>query len=124
MALSSDGRFAVLAGKDKALWYWDLQTATGRAHRLRTGGADVTAIALSPDNQLVAYVSGGAIRFCDTITKTRSKKKAFNEIMGSGINLIAFSPDGRLPGSYGQSRVRGFFTRWPAHGLFGRCGRH
>ena len=93
LALSSDGRFAILAGKDQALWRWDLQT--GDARHLRPIRADVTAIALSPDNQLVAYVDGGAIELRDAITGAKDKKKAFNGRIGNGTDLIAFCPDGR-----------------------------
>ena len=35
LALSSDGRFAVLAGKDKALWNWDLQNGPSSSHARR-----------------------------------------------------------------------------------------
>ncbi len=35
LALSSDGRFAVLAGKDKALWNWDLQNGQFSSHAHR-----------------------------------------------------------------------------------------
>jgi WD40 repeat protein/serine/threonine protein kinase len=93
LVLSSDGRFAVLAGNDKALWHWDLQT--GQSHPLRTGRRDVTAIGISPDNQLIAYVRGGMIQFCDAFADARGKKKGLDPKIGSGTELIAFSPDGR-----------------------------
>ncbi len=47
LVLSSDGRFAVLAGKDKTLWRWDIQT--GQSRLLRSENAGLTALALSPD---------------------------------------------------------------------------
>jgi WD40 repeat protein/serine/threonine protein kinase/Tfp pilus assembly protein PilF len=93
LVLASDGKFAVLAGKDKALWYWDLES--GRSRRLRTGAVDLTAIALSPDNRLVAYVRSGAIRFGDAITGEQGKHKEFQRQIGSRADLIAFSPNGR-----------------------------
>ena len=93
LVLSSDGRFAVLAGKDKSLRRWDLQS--GQTARLRAGTDDVTAIALSPDDQLVAYVRDGAIQLCDAVTGRRSKQKEFDGKIGDRTNLIAFSPDGR-----------------------------
>jgi WD40 repeat protein/serine/threonine protein kinase len=93
LALSSDGRFAVLAGNDKTLWNWDLKT--GQSHRLRTARADITAIALSADNQLVAFVSGGAIHLSDAARDSSGKKKAITASMGNSTDLIAFTPDGR-----------------------------
>ena len=93
LALSSDGRFAVLAGKDKALWNWDLQN--GQLRRMRTGRTDITAIALSPDNRLVAYIRDGLIQFCDASADARSKKKDLALKIDSPAELIAFSPDGR-----------------------------
>ena len=93
LVLASDGRFAILAGKDRALWDWDLQT--GQSRPLRSGGADITAIALSPDNQFVAYVSDGVIQFCDAFNLARGKKKGLHAKFGSGTDLIAFCPDGR-----------------------------
>jgi WD40 repeat protein/serine/threonine protein kinase/Tfp pilus assembly protein PilF len=93
LALSSDGRFAVLAGKDKTLWNCDLQN--GQLRRMRTGRTDITAIALSPDNRLVAYVRDGIIQFCDASTDARSKKKDLALKIDSPAELIAFSPDGR-----------------------------
>ena len=94
LVLSSDGRFAVLAGKDKTLWNWDL-LQIGQSRRLRSGGTDVTAITLSPDNQLVACVRGGAIQLCDAITGDKGTKKVFAGKIGSRTDLIAFCPDGR-----------------------------
>jgi WD40 repeat protein/serine/threonine protein kinase len=105
MALSSDGKFAVLVGKDKALWTWDLQT--GQSRRLNSERVDLTAIALSPDNQLVAYVRGGAIQVCNANTGAKTKKKEFTGKSGNRIDLIAFSGDGRrIVSTHADSTIR------------------
>jgi WD40 repeat protein/serine/threonine protein kinase len=93
LAISSDGRFAVLAGTDGSLWNWDLQI--GQPPRLvRLPRTSISAMALSPDGRLVAYVGGGAIHFSDALDDAAAKKKASNRPLGAGIDLIAFSPDG------------------------------
>jgi WD40 repeat protein/serine/threonine protein kinase len=92
LALSSDGRFAILAGTDHNLWNWDLQT--GQSRPLLPGRARITAIALSPDNQLIAYVRDGAIQFCEAAPGATVKRKELNRRIGGGTDLLAFSPDG------------------------------
>jgi WD40 repeat protein len=105
LALSSDGRFAILAGMDNSLWNWDLKTSQPRL--LRRGRGSITAIALSPDNQLVAYVRDGAIQLCDATGDARGKKKEPNRGMGAGTSLIAFSPDGRrIVSTHADSLIR------------------
>jgi superkiller protein 3 len=93
LAISSDGRFAVLAGEDETLWRWDLQT--GQTHRLRTGAYNITAIALSPDDHLVAFVRRGAIQLCDAVTGGRGENQEFEGQFGTRTDLLAFCPDGR-----------------------------
>jgi WD40 repeat protein/formylglycine-generating enzyme required for sulfatase activity/serine/threonine protein kinase len=94
LALSNDGRFAVVAGTDNSLSNWDL--LTGRHRRLpRSGRANITAIALSPDNQLIACVSDGLIQLCPANQDATGKKKDLNRRRGEGTDLIAFCPDGR-----------------------------
>jgi len=78
LALSIDGRFAVLAGVDNRLWNWDLQSGQSRP-LIRPGRASITAIALSPDNQLVAYVREGAIQFCEAVKDATGKKKGAHQ---------------------------------------------
>jgi WD40 repeat protein/serine/threonine protein kinase len=93
LVLSGDGRCAVVAGKDKALWFGDLQQS--QFLRMRSGATDLTAIALSPDNHLVAYVRDGAIQFCDAPTDTAGTKKDSSRRFGGRTELIALCPDGR-----------------------------
>ena len=106
LALARDGRIAVFAGVDNSLWYWDLQTGEPRLLVPR-GKAAVTAIALSPDNQLVAYIRDGAIQFCETIQNAIGKKKELSRRIGDGTALIAFSPDGRrIVSSHADRSIR------------------
>jgi WD40 repeat protein len=93
LALSSDGKFAIVATKDHSLWNWDLQT--GRLQRLRTARAALTAIAISPDCLLVAFVRDGAIQSCDPLPDARRKRRELGGPFGSQTELIAFCPDGR-----------------------------
>ncbi len=62
---------------------------------MRTGRAEITSVALSPDNQIVAYVRDRAIQFCEASTDARSKKKDLALKIDSPTELFAFSPDGR-----------------------------
>ena len=62
---------------------------------MRAGRADITAIALSPDNRLSRIFAMESIQFCDASTDARSKKKDLALKIDSPTELIAFSPDGR-----------------------------
>ena len=105
LVLAGDGRFAVLAGKDKTLRRWDLQS--GESARLRTGKQDVAAIALTPDNQRIAYVRDGAIELCDAFPGSRSRKKELPEKFGDRTDLIAFSPEGdRIVSTHADRVIR------------------
>jgi WD40 repeat protein/serine/threonine protein kinase len=105
LAISSDGRFAVSAGADNSLWKWDLETGQPPHRLLRPGRARITAMVLSPDDRLLAYVRDGAIHFRDVNKDEVSKKEASRSI-GAQTNLIAFSPDGhRIVSSHADRSI-------------------
>jgi serine/threonine protein kinase len=91
LALSSDGRLAVFACGDGSVWSWEL--GTGKLRRLRLEGGSITALALSPDDHLIAYVSHETIQVLAVATAL--KVKSFPGRERSPIRKIAFCPYGR-----------------------------
>jgi WD40 repeat protein/serine/threonine protein kinase len=106
LAISSDGRLVVVAAVDGALWLWDLQV--GQARRLlRPSRKGISAVALSPDNRLVAYVRSGAVYFCEATGDAAVKRKESAKGIGEGTDLIAFSPEGqRLISTHADQSIR------------------
>jgi len=106
LAVSTDGRFAIVAGTDNSLWNLDLESRKWRT-LLPRGPASIEAIALSPDNQLVAFVRAGTIQFRETNKESAGKRKQRNIRMGDGTELIAFSRDGsRILSSHSDHSIR------------------
>jgi WD40 repeat protein/serine/threonine protein kinase len=93
LAISIDGRIAIAACPDNSLWRWDLESGKWTSLQPR-GRASIKTIALSPDNQLIAFVRDGAIHLCDAGKDNTAGKERTGRIMGRATDLIAFSRDG------------------------------
>jgi WD40 repeat protein/tRNA A-37 threonylcarbamoyl transferase component Bud32 len=101
VAVSADGRQALSGGKDRALRLWDL--ATGQEVRAFAGqGAEVRAVALSPDGRLALSASGATLRLWDTATG-----QEVGRLVGhtDAVKSVAFAPDGRRAVSGGDDKA-------------------
>ena len=85
-AVSPDGSRAVTALDGKPAILWNMSTGKRIAEL-----APLAAIAFSPDNRLVAGISGGSIRLWNAATGAESARFAGR----SDLTSIAFSPDGK-----------------------------
>ncbi|GAA1655676.1 hypothetical protein GCM10009733_061400 [Nonomuraea maheshkhaliensis] len=94
--ISSDGRF-VAAQRDKSLVFWDLASRRDFGPRITVRDATdvITAMALSPDDRIVATAGfDDRIRFFDVATGKELPGPTF-KAHGGLVNDLAFSPDGQ-----------------------------
>ena len=111
LALSREGRTAVVAGADGSFWNWHLQTGLTRLI-VRPGRGQVSAVALSPDDRLVAYILDGTVQFCEADREATVKKKGSTRRTGELAELIAFAPDGRrLVSTHADRTIRVWDTK-------------
>ena len=97
VAISTDGKIAVGGSRDKSVRLFDLQT---RKQSLEFLGHDqsVGAVAISPDNQLVASGTGGIVnREGGTILvwKTDDRKVVHRFKLDGPVSGLKFTPDGK-----------------------------
>lgn len=105
VAFSPGGKYLATGEDYETVRLWEVDTGTHlRTFKGRTGG--VTAVAVSPDGQLVASIVQGESQ--PRIWETRSGElgRSLARIKGLWPNILVFSPDGsRLAGGGERSEV-------------------
>jgi hypothetical protein len=92
IAFSSDGQLLASGGKDNTVRLWN--TATGKLIRTLTGHwQKINAIAFSPDGVTLA---SGSILGTAKIWNIASGELISDCLLASGINDLAYSPNGRI----------------------------
>jgi WD40 repeat protein len=115
---SRDGKWAVLAGADGHLQFWDIPK--GRLVRKLNTRAGVDAFAVSPDGNLVLSAGGlqpGVVRLWSIATGKEVRALQDPEAFADGVACAAFSPDGKwiATGSNGAPETfRGALMVWEA----------
>jgi WD40 repeat protein len=102
VAVSSDGRLALSASKDKTLRLWDL--ISGMSVRIFEGHEGfVSGVALSPDNRHAVSVSpDGSVRIWEVGTGRQLKKLKGHS---GWVRAVAVSPLGHCAVTGGEDRV-------------------
>jgi len=109
---SPDGKLVLTGSDDRTARLWDVQSGQ-ELNRFRDQ-AWVTSVALSNDGQKVLTLNGDGAGNTVRIWAVQPKSELPNlPNHGSGINGVAFSPDGRLLAT-GDSA--GVIHLWDAHG--------
>jgi len=93
VAVSPDGKLIAAGSDDGELQVWNVASRK-LLHTISLSWAGVTAVAFSPDSNLIATGSyhDGTLRLVDTATG-----KLLSEVQASmfGVGTVAFSPDGK-----------------------------
>jgi WD40 repeat protein len=100
VALSTDGRLLAAASHRRAVKLWDLPSGRERA-RLQLKSGSWPALALSPDDSLLAVSDGTQVYLHDTADGQLRQALPPSR---DPIHCLSFSPDGRLLALGGEGR--------------------
>lgn len=93
------GIFLLYGGADAAVWVWDLDDETRRV--LGEIDPPLSALAVNTDVTLLANADAGGLRLWDIATT--ENLVTLPSPSGEGVNTVAFSPDGSLIASGGDT---------------------
>jgi WD40 repeat protein len=97
LAISRDRRTIVSSGQDRTIRLWDVGTRRQRGKPVGSG-----SFALSPDGKMLAIGRYSTMQFLDPVTGADIRPRA----VGDGLDLVAFSADGRLLVTAGSGGIR------------------
>lgn len=130
VAISPDGKKLALAGRNQAVYLWDLET--GKQFQGQVGHSDfVSSVAFSPDGKQIGTGSwDGFLSLWDAATGKQKHRlfletdvlpvppnlaKSFRYKKYARIDSLAFSPDGGFVAATGQHRTHeGIWRIWDA----------
>ncbi len=93
-----DGALLIYGGSDSAVWAWNL---TDDHHILLEGVDPVSALAFSPDGQMIVSAEAGTVRLWDATTG--QNLVTLTSPSSLLVNSVAFSADGTLIASGGDT---------------------
>lgn len=100
VAISGDGQTLTSAGEDSTIKRWNLET--GELLQTLPGSSQVSAVAFSPNRQVVASGENKAIRVSSL--RTGKLLRTFSGHAGP-VNAIAFDPGGQTLASGGEDKT-------------------
>ncbi len=109
IAISSDGKIAASCSPDLSIRFWNTENGQECNNAILGHDTNISQIAFHPTRAILA--SGcwdGYVHFWDISTG----QKSFPSLNGSGVNVLAFSPDGKFLASGGGDGKGLYLWEW------------